>query len=247
MITIKSYYTPLRKALNCVERVSRRLSEVINLFEERVRSIARTEGVATLPSEILAMVFIFVLEDANTPSTAVLAASKLSHVSRTWREIAVNTPQLWTRIELWTSLDQVHASLERSKAVPIHISLTPGIDYYALRRPSEVPVKREGLLEAVAVATTHAHRWKSFQWVSIAQFEYHDEVVDYFRNMVPNGLVNIRVPSMKDLVFPLPSSVYELSFAEPDDWNFSASFLRCFNQLRKLSCHVHLGMCITIH
>ncbi|KAH9857699.1 hypothetical protein C2E23DRAFT_288006 [Lenzites betulinus] len=72
-----------------------------------------------LPPEILSEVFSYVHDESDNITHVV----KISHVCVWWREIALDTPRLWTTFTL-DHPDVVTACLERSGAMSLKLSLT---------------------------------------------------------------------------------------------------------------------------
>ena len=52
---------------------------------------------------------------------------------RSWRRLALGTPRLWTRVELWGHWEKITAYLERSKALLIDVYLTPPRKEWSLK------------------------------------------------------------------------------------------------------------------
>jgi len=77
-----------------------------------------------LPNEILAIIFQYAtnsLRTSHSPRRVIKRAPiNVSHVSRLWREIALNSPRLWTTIHSRSNVP-IHIFLSRSKATPLNI------------------------------------------------------------------------------------------------------------------------------
>jgi hypothetical protein len=91
------------------------------LQNERNALTNQLSPVSSLPSELLSAVFEALASDMSPTSPPVEIV--LSHVSRRFRGIAMNTRQLWTRIRvsLHTPFDMVVAYLERSGTHPFEL------------------------------------------------------------------------------------------------------------------------------
>ena len=106
------------------------------------------EGITLLPPETLSHVFQIVSEDAAEDS--VRAAVNLSHVCRSWRRLALGTPRLWTRVELWGRWEKIVAFLERSKASLIDIYLMPPRKEWSLKDKLQDILPPDGKDEALS-------------------------------------------------------------------------------------------------
>lgn len=84
--------------------------------------------VLSLPNELLSAIFEVLACDKSptSPHIGIL----LSHVSRRFRDVAMNTRLLWTRIEvsLYTSFDMIIAYLQRSGSSPFDLRFGIDID-----------------------------------------------------------------------------------------------------------------------
>jgi len=119
-----------------------------------------TSPISSIPNEVLQMVF---KEFYNLPesggfddfmlqrSRRKYRAVKLSHICHLFREVALDTPALWTQIELLSSeqIEMVRARLQRSQPLLLEISYdeTAGHPYCDTYRPN----LEEALL--------HSNRW----------------------------------------------------------------------------------------
>ncbi|KAG8740655.1 hypothetical protein FRC10_004065 [Ceratobasidium sp. 414] len=86
----------------------------------------------TLPPEILANIFLIVRHGSEDPPPAQLLAG----ISSYWRQVAINTPSLWTWINITTTqanFDYATLSLNRSNNCPIYLTIfqpeAPGCGY----------------------------------------------------------------------------------------------------------------------
>ncbi|KAJ7280721.1 hypothetical protein C8J57DRAFT_1008013, partial [Mycena rebaudengoi] len=96
----------------------------------RTRLAAYKYPILTLPTEITSKIFVHFLPPYPKCPPAIGPSSPhiLGQICRTWREIALSTPQLWRAIELgsspWTmskELDLLRTWLSRSKNCPLSI------------------------------------------------------------------------------------------------------------------------------
>jgi len=86
--------------------------------------------VSRCTSDVLKCIFEAAVAAPFTPGDhAFQVATRISHVCRSWRLVAINTPRLWTTIEFscFRSLDAIQTFMERmmvrAKAVPVYISI----------------------------------------------------------------------------------------------------------------------------
>ncbi|KDQ09690.1 hypothetical protein BOTBODRAFT_58485 [Botryobasidium botryosum FD-172 SS1] len=77
----------------------------------------RQQPIYRLPNEVLSIIFEFV----GTWKPGPLG---ISHISKLWRQVALNTPSLWTTIH-HHNLFLVNLFLHRSKSVPVDLDFSP--------------------------------------------------------------------------------------------------------------------------
>ncbi|KDQ07279.1 hypothetical protein BOTBODRAFT_192493 [Botryobasidium botryosum FD-172 SS1] len=87
--------------------------------------------VQRLPGEVLSIIFGVVGSSRGNSRLPLIkrAPLNLSAVSKTWREVAINTPRLWAKIDAFNA----HIAplfLERSKQLPLQMEVVP-ISFYA--------------------------------------------------------------------------------------------------------------------
>jgi hypothetical protein len=128
--------------------VRRSISEITNA----------TAPVSALPAHILCE--IFVLGMCSNSSIDVHKRPRflfvVSHVMRSWRRVAVNTPSLWTAIDIWPwqSEDVVKIHLQRSKTFLLDITFTL-VNFGAFFFPRYHPI-----------LIPHIHRWRRLLVIS---------------------------------------------------------------------------------
>lgn len=76
------------------------------LEEERSRVLGEIAAIRRIPAEILREVFLVIFEEDGKGQAGWLFAS----VCKRWRGLALETPRLWTRIRLVTSLDDENSA-----------------------------------------------------------------------------------------------------------------------------------------
>ncbi|KAF8801347.1 hypothetical protein BYT27DRAFT_7198423 [Phlegmacium glaucopus] len=118
-------------------------------------------GIASLPPELLAVIFEMALSKRRVqyklPSEVIL-----SHVSSLWRAIAVTTPALWTRINIYSILSDCAAKyLQRSGS---QMLLDIRVDIYNADKRIRIRSgsKRNALIQSIVKTIfPHIHRARS--------------------------------------------------------------------------------------
>ncbi|KIP05165.1 hypothetical protein PHLGIDRAFT_74698 [Phlebiopsis gigantea 11061_1 CR5-6] len=148
----------LREAISTLEsRMASLLSERDSL-EMRLESAVRLQSpVHRLPSELLASIFTTCIMSMEEEDTLMLSTIML--VSRHWKEVALNTSILWSRIVAGThhSLAKTFRKLERSKSIPLHIC----VDFSP--RVENGTVTTESIVRTMDLLRTSVWRWKTFR------------------------------------------------------------------------------------
>ena len=148
----------LREAISSLEsRMASLLSERDRL-EMRLESAVRLQSpVHRLPSELLASIFITCIMTMEEEDTLMLSTIML--VSRHWKDIALSTPVLWSRIVAGTHhpLAKTFRKLERSKSTPLHIY----VDFSP--RVENGTVTTESIVRTMDLLRTSVWRWKTFR------------------------------------------------------------------------------------
>ncbi|KDQ13984.1 hypothetical protein BOTBODRAFT_175112 [Botryobasidium botryosum FD-172 SS1] len=134
-------------------------------ISELKQSINQLTPIYRLPNEV----FLHLFKLAHYLNPQERAAWKISQVSRAWRQIALNTPQLWSRIDVLNETF-VEACIARSADVPLEMKLEeplrssqPKNVAYHITRAQEAAA--EG---CVATLLSHAHRWRSLSLERVA-------------------------------------------------------------------------------
>ncbi|TCD61502.1 hypothetical protein EIP91_008368 [Steccherinum ochraceum] len=96
-----------------------------NGVAETKRKMNALRPLCRLPPETLGE--IFALHADNTEIFVEDCTIIPSHVCHYWREVALSTPRMWTRVAIDRKLERVEAFLERSKQVPLRISVIYGM------------------------------------------------------------------------------------------------------------------------
>ena len=114
-----------------------------------------------IPPEVLSLIPDYLeVEDRDESLIA------LTHVCRSWREIFVSCPSLWTWLD-FTDIEKTRVYIERSKCAPLEIHL-------------ELPYEEEAFLLAIP----HIHRLKTL-WVSGDPAELLPVLVEHFSCPLP--------------------------------------------------------------
>ncbi|KII92535.1 hypothetical protein PLICRDRAFT_37302 [Plicaturopsis crispa FD-325 SS-3] len=164
-------------------------SQVANLVNRRT-SISR------LPDELLAEIFSHG-EPAYT-QRGLPSQVTVSHVSQHWRQVAIGTPMLWTRICIvghqpveyvrYYPLGLLDVHLDRSRSCLLHIRCD--IDSDAFFRK----------------IIAHAHRWSSF---AIAhRYAYSDMLSRLLRQLIDLRAPNLRHLAIEGVPSALPTAIF---------------------------------------
>ncbi|KDQ62556.1 hypothetical protein JAAARDRAFT_464053 [Jaapia argillacea MUCL 33604] len=125
------------------------------------RRVARSRGrphpIHTLPSEILAQIFLVAAQrDAMAPMA-------ISHVCSTWRSIALHTPSLWRRLSLDNRVDMWKERVRRARACTLDVELFYSPSPNGAHMPQTHPVDFCNIQWYMHVVTPFIHRWRSLQ------------------------------------------------------------------------------------
>ncbi|KDQ07324.1 hypothetical protein BOTBODRAFT_180758 [Botryobasidium botryosum FD-172 SS1] len=166
--------------------------DAIRLYTEQVISALRIRHnemnpIYRLPNEVLALIFQFT-ESSRGNTLCPLerrAPLNLLGVSKVWRDVALTTPQLWTKI------DAMNASLkskfmERSLSYPLYIDVLPGREYALSddEDASELSSRQKEVSKAfdrqrnhfpdfIESLQPHAERWASLRLQGIKMLGSH--------------------------------------------------------------------------
>ncbi|KAK7062127.1 hypothetical protein R3P38DRAFT_688149 [Favolaschia claudopus] len=105
--------------------------------------------VLTLPAEITSEIFGHCMPGTNFQNVMKVmeAPTLFTHVCRAWRQVAICTPMLWTRIEVSAlhSWPAAKAWVERARNLPLHLRVRGLVDDFALAdilRPHHGHIRR---------------------------------------------------------------------------------------------------------
>ncbi|KAJ7692871.1 hypothetical protein B0H17DRAFT_512602 [Mycena rosella] len=130
---------------------------IATLSAERARLQAQSDSIVypvlCLPPELTSLIFIHCIQSTgDLPHPSPIGAPLLlTQICRQWREIAVNTPELWQSIALvdTRSVEVFKTWLSRSGSLPLSFSLNC-VD----------PIHAASLIDA---CMPHAHRWQDVE------------------------------------------------------------------------------------
>ncbi|KAH9936154.1 uncharacterized protein B0H18DRAFT_868060 [Fomitopsis serialis] len=147
----------LREAIHTLESKMASLLNERDLLESRLEQAVRMQSpVQRLPDELLSSIFEIGVLDGDEEDPITLA--NLMIVCRQWRDVAVDTPALWSRIWMGTrhSFERARVKLERSKTVPLYIGVdfSPRVEYGS--------VSTESLMLAMDLLRPAIWRWRTF-------------------------------------------------------------------------------------
>jgi len=117
----------LREALDSLDTQMASLLEKRRELEQQLNHVVRSQSpVQNLPEELLGLIFVAgVFNDVGDDTVLV---STLMLVSRYWRDVVINTPELWSNIVIGPhdSLEKASRKLSRSKSIPLDITINFG-------------------------------------------------------------------------------------------------------------------------
>ncbi|KIO16382.1 hypothetical protein M407DRAFT_33970 [Tulasnella calospora MUT 4182] len=125
-----------------------------------------------LPTELLSSIHLTLLPTptstdcirySNYYRSRINALTRIRLVSKQWNDAVLDTPELWSYIEIQVAkwLDTIRLSLKRSKAAPLHIR----IDFGDTR-----PGIRDDMVQMVDLVWSQADRWETFGCEGVARF-----------------------------------------------------------------------------
>ena len=84
-----------------------------------------TAQIDRFPPEMLVAIFVHLSKPdlwGLKPSSFILDLVSVTHVCKFWRQVAIDTPDLWSEIHM-TNLEAVDTFLERSRTTPLNVDL----------------------------------------------------------------------------------------------------------------------------
>ncbi|KAI8986227.1 hypothetical protein BD414DRAFT_416391 [Trametes punicea] len=158
----------LREALHSLESKMATLLSERDLLESKLEQAVRLQSpVQRLPNDLLSSIFNIAVLDGEEEDSITL--SNLMLVCRYWREVAIHTPMLWTRISMGThrSVDRALLKLDRSKSAPLYICL----DFSP--RMEHGTVSTESIITAMDLVRPAIWRWKTFHLIVPSRPQAH--------------------------------------------------------------------------
>ncbi|TDL20678.1 hypothetical protein BD410DRAFT_790643 [Rickenella mellea] len=159
------------------------VDDAITTSNRKYESMTFTNGIRSLPDELLASVFEMGVEpydsfDNEFPIT-------MSHICGRFRGIALSTPSLWSKLLSHSSLDETREFLSRSRSAPLSI-------YLGRSRSNHIQL----LNDFLDLVTPYSDRWSSLYLMSsnpmvLLSLHYYcpvpnfSHVIEYF---TPRGL-----------------------------------------------------------
>ncbi|KAI0755177.1 hypothetical protein C8Q80DRAFT_1094386 [Daedaleopsis nitida] len=158
----------LREAIHSLESKMASLLSERDILESRLEQAVRMQSpVLRLPNDLLASIFSIAVLDGEDEDSISLANIML--VCQHWREVAINSPMLWTRIAMGThhSMDRAILKLDRSRTAPLHICL----DFSP--RMEHGTVSTESIIMAMDLMRPAIWRWKTFSLIVPSRPQAH--------------------------------------------------------------------------
>lgn len=148
----------LREALDSLDtQVASLLSKRQELESHLEQAVRSQSPIFRLPEELVSLIFVTGVCDAGDEDPLMI--SSLMLVCRYWRDIAVNTPELWSTICIspHDSIEKARRRLARSKSVPLDVTInfSPRVD-----NPSAVT---ENIVRAMDLLRPALWRTKTFR------------------------------------------------------------------------------------
>ncbi|KIK70126.1 hypothetical protein GYMLUDRAFT_34592 [Collybiopsis luxurians FD-317 M1] len=117
-----------------------------------------------VPADLLLEIFQYYVADAEC-SSSLGSATVLTHVCRTWRQVALSSPILWTSLSVPHVTKQVVANIsQRMDQVKAATGLPLDFDISLRKCRTDIPDADLGQLSSdiLHAAVTQLHRWKTF-------------------------------------------------------------------------------------
>ena len=127
--------------LDILEQGVLKILHLIRFWRNRLAPVSR------IPPEILALIPDFWNHDDDDRDQDVIT---LTHVCRAWREVFTSRSSLWTNLNC-ENKDQAHVYLERSKSLPVNLSLNADDDLPSYHPFFEIIPRAIGRLRSLSI------------------------------------------------------------------------------------------------
>ena len=178
----------LREAIHTLESKMASLLSERDLLESKLEQAVRMQSpVQRVPNDLLASIFSIAVLDGDEEDSITL--SSLMLVCRYWREVAINSPMLWTRVTMGThhSTDRAILKLDRSRTAPLYVCL----DFSP--RMEHGTVSTESIVTAMDLVRPAIWRWKTFHLIVPSRPQAH-AALSRCREQAPQlEVVSVRV------------------------------------------------------
>ena len=160
--------------------------------------------ISRLPSEVLASIFTLLPVFALNERSGLLSWIYVAHVCRRWREIALNHPRFWSRINLTKLTSDGRAEiLARVKTAPLHLVVDIGrraIGVEAIGRQLEAHISHtRHLIISGAFGTTLERLTSSAHTLESLTLSHKSPVRWLPPATIPGNLFNFTAPNLTNL------------------------------------------------
>ncbi|TFK66995.1 hypothetical protein BDN72DRAFT_961326 [Pluteus cervinus] len=222
------------------KRIRQQIDEEIAILEQRLFALRAQRNhlapISRLPVEIMSNIFLF----AHQGMWSKLSLA-LSSVSRDWREIAVDLPDLWSRVDSDLKLKHIPEYMIRSGTKPLDIDL-PSIPFTSYTSLSAIAQ------QLPRIRTMHIGGANDSEWVSFSGADWNIaapilERLELRCFDIPKFIFSGRVPCLRHLTLqkcrihwnslPTLPQLTDLHLTRPEALVPVDEFL---NQLRLMPC-----------
>ncbi|TDL19589.1 hypothetical protein BD410DRAFT_791976 [Rickenella mellea] len=171
-------------------RLRKFLEKKIRPVQKACNELVLHSGIQSIPTEVLSEIFLISRADAENSNEHSIS---VSHVSRRFREVALQTAGLWTTLYANHPLLETMEFLKRTGSAPLHIDLTCD---FVLDQDHPLAAHMVPFLEVVV---PHSSRWK------VLDINFVEEDTNDFPNFGPN----LQVPLLSTLTHNVEASLDE--------------------------------------
>ncbi|TDL21167.1 hypothetical protein BD410DRAFT_789923 [Rickenella mellea] len=121
LLSLHRSFAESKRCMKVLDRIRHHLGRKIRALRRRCMPLIFVDGIERMPDELLAHVF----EMAYTPAESAESEFPVivSHVSYRFRQVALHTPALWTRLSIAKPLDRVKTFISRSGHANLEVDL----------------------------------------------------------------------------------------------------------------------------